>query len=156
MNIEELNSIISKGENSRIEFKESGEMVPLGFYQSVVSFLNHEGGVILLGVDDDGLVTGIDLKEKGSSLAEKGVKLLPKRTLTILKVLMICLLPAKVEEMKQILSFGSLDKLRELYLNPLRKDGLIEITVKDKLNSPEQKYRLTEKGRLFLGEFEII
>lgn len=43
-------------------------MVPVGFYQSVVSFLNHEGGVILLGVDDDGLVRGQAGQKKGSSL----------------------------------------------------------------------------------------
>ena len=124
MNIEELNSIISKGENSRTEFKEAGEMVPVGFYQTVVSFLNHEGGVILLGVDDNGMEKGsswtekgarlrnarinkinklqFDDFQKGSSWAEKGVKLLPKRTLAM-----------------------------------------------------EQKYVTTEKGRLFLGGFEI-
>ena len=93
--------------------------------------------------------------EKGPSWTEKGAKLLPKRTLVILKVLIICFLPVKIEQMKQILSFGSRDKLRELYLNPLRKEGLIEITIRDKPNSPEQKYRTTEKGRLFLGGFEI-
>lgn len=94
--------------------------------------------------------------QKGSSWAEKGVKLLSKRTLTILKLLMICLVPVKIEEMKQILSFGSRDKLREIYLNPLRTEGLIETTVKDKPNSPEQHYVLSEKGRLFLGGFEIV
>jgi hypothetical protein len=94
--------------------------------------------------------------QKGSSWAEKGVKLLPKRTLAILKVLIICLVPVKIEEIKQNLIFGSRDKLRELYLNPLRKEGMIEITVRDKPNSPEQRYVVTEKGRLFLGGFEII
>lgn len=94
--------------------------------------------------------------KKGSSWEEKGVKLLPKRTLTILKLLIICLVPVKIEEIKQTLTFGSRDKLRELYLNPLRKEGMIEITVRDKPNSPEQKYVTTEKGRLFLGGFEII
>ena len=94
--------------------------------------------------------------QKGSSWAEKGVKLLSKRTLTILKLLMICIAPVKIEEMKQILSFGSRDKLREIYLNPLRTEGLIETTVKDKPNSPEQHYVLSEKGRLFLGGFEIV
>jgi ATP-dependent DNA helicase RecG len=94
--------------------------------------------------------------QKGSSWAEKGVKLLPKRTLAILKVLIICLVPVKIEEIKQNLIFGSRDKLRELYLNPLRKEGMIEITVRDKPNSPDQRYVLTEKGKLFLGGFEII
>jgi ATP-dependent DNA helicase RecG len=93
--------------------------------------------------------------KKGASGEEKGGKLLPKRTVTILKLLMICIVPIKIEEMKQIMSFGSRDKLRELYLNPLRKEGVIETTLRDKPNSPEQKYILTEKGRMFLGGFEI-
>ena len=95
------------------------------------------------------------LFQKGSSWVEKGGKLLPKRTITLLKLMMICLVPNKIEEMKQIMSFGSRDKLRELYLNPLRKEGFIETTNKDKPNSPEQKYILTEKGRMFLGGFEV-
>jgi ATP-dependent DNA helicase RecG len=93
--------------------------------------------------------------QKGVSWVEKGVKLLPKRTVTILKLLMICLAPIKIEEMKQLMSFGSRDKLRELYLNPLRKEGVIETTLREKPNSPEQKYILTEKGRMYLGGFEI-
>jgi hypothetical protein len=93
--------------------------------------------------------------QKGASLAEKGGKLFHKRTVNILKLLLICLTPVKIEEMKQLMSFGSRDKLRELYLNPLRKEDVIETTLKDKPNSPEQKYVLTEKGRMFLGGFEI-
>ena len=92
--------------------------------------------------------------KKGSSWAEKGGKLLPKRTITILKLMMICIIPNKIEEMMQQISFGSRDKLRELYLNPLRNDGFIEPTNKEKPNSPDQKYILTEKGRMFLGGFE--
>jgi ATP-dependent DNA helicase RecG len=93
--------------------------------------------------------------KKGSSLAEKGVKLLPKRTINILKLLMISLVPMKVEELMQFMSFGSRDKFREQYLNLLRKEGLVEQTIRDKPNSPEQKYMLTEKGKMFLGGFEI-
>lgn len=159
MNLEELNIILARGENIRTEFKEARDKVPGSFYHTVVSFLNREGGVIILGADDDGMATGIDpdtfLFQKGSSWAEKGVKLLPKRTITILKLLMICIIPTKIEEIKQLMSFGSRDKLRELYLNPLRREGMIEPIIKDKPNSPEQKYMLTEKGRMFLGGFDI-
>jgi ATP-dependent DNA helicase RecG len=98
---------------------------------------------------------GFDDFQKGSSLAEKGVKLLSKRTLNILKLLMVSLVPMKVEEMMQLMSFGSRDKFREQYLNLLRKEGLVEQTIKEKPNSPDQKYMLTEKGKMFLGGFEI-
>lgn len=102
------------------------------------------------GIDDPDTF----LFQKGSSWVKKGVNLLPKRTITILKLMTICLTPNSIDEIKQLMSFGSRDKLRELYLNPLRKVGFIEPTNKIKLNSPEQKYVLTDKGRMFLGGFE--
>ena len=59
MNEQELNKILSQGENIRIEFKEAQNGIPDSFYDSVVSFLNREGGVILLGVDDNGTILGL-------------------------------------------------------------------------------------------------
>jgi len=95
-----------------------------------------------------------DLK-KGSSLGEKGVKLFPKRTINILKLMVACLKPVSTEELMDIIGFASRDKLRELYLVPLRKDGIIDYLTKDNINVPDQKYILTEKGERFLGGFEI-
>jgi ATP-dependent DNA helicase RecG len=60
MNLEELNVILFRGENIRTEFKQAREKAPVGLYDTVVSFLNREGGVIILGADNDGKVTGID------------------------------------------------------------------------------------------------
>ena len=40
------------------------------------------------------------LFQKGSGWVEKGVKLLPKRTITILKLLLICIIPKTIEELK--------------------------------------------------------
>lgn len=93
--------------------------------------------------------------QKGGSWAEKGGKLFPKRTLNILKALIICLIAVKLEELRVMMGYGSLEKLRELYLNPLRNEGIIETTIKDKPNTPVQKYILTEKGRMFLGGFKV-
>jgi len=93
--------------------------------------------------------------KKGSSWAEKGVKLLKKRSMNILKLLIFTLIPAKIDELKINMDFGSRDKLRELYLNPLRKSELIEFTIKDKPNDPNQKYVITEKGEMFLGGFDV-
>ncbi len=40
----------------------------------------------------------------------------------------------------------------EHYLKPALDDGLIEMTIPDKLNSRLQKYRLTDKGRQWLAQ----
>ncbi len=60
MTIEDLHKILSKGESLHLEFKEARIKVPNNFYDTVVSFLNREGGTIILGANDDGVITGID------------------------------------------------------------------------------------------------
>ena len=60
MEIAELHKILAQGEGLRIEFKEAQNAVPDTFYDTVSSFLNREGGLILLGVDDDGNVQGLN------------------------------------------------------------------------------------------------
>lgn len=60
MQVDEINYLIRQGEGLKIEFKEAKDCVPHSFYDTVVSFANTDGGTILLGVADDGKVTGID------------------------------------------------------------------------------------------------
>jgi ATP-dependent DNA helicase RecG len=56
----EVKSILAKGEGVRIEFKEAQNGVPDTLYDTVASFLNREGGTILLGVNDDGIPLGLN------------------------------------------------------------------------------------------------
>ena len=63
MTIEEVRHIINQGEGVTIEFKDSRSGLPDSFYESAVSLSNTDGGVILLGVDDDGVVMGLTEKE---------------------------------------------------------------------------------------------
>jgi ATP-dependent DNA helicase RecG len=60
MDLQQLTNLIRLGEGLRIEFKEATNSVPGSFYETVVSFSNTDGGTLLLGVDDNGRVTGID------------------------------------------------------------------------------------------------
>lgn len=55
----ELDKILLQGEGTRIEFKEAQNGVPASLYDTVCSFLNHEGGIILLGAKDDGTILGL-------------------------------------------------------------------------------------------------
>lgn len=55
----QIEQMILQGESATLEFKkELGE--PFAIIQTVVAFANTEGGSILIGVNDDGNVVGID------------------------------------------------------------------------------------------------
>jgi ATP-dependent DNA helicase RecG len=54
----ELKNLISTGESSHLEFK-SEQVNPEDLAKEIVSFLNFQGGKILLGVEDDGTISGV-------------------------------------------------------------------------------------------------
>lgn len=49
-------------------------------------------------------------------------------------------------ELQELLSITNRDYFRMDYLNPAINNGYIELTIPDKPNSRNQKYRLTVKG----------
>ena len=57
MNRTELLEIIRNGENSGVEFKRD-DIQPADLAKEIVAFLNFQGGIILLGIDDDGTIRG--------------------------------------------------------------------------------------------------
>jgi DNA-binding PadR family transcriptional regulator len=73
-----------------------------------------------------------------------------KRAVNILQLLLIALYPKNAAEIQEITGFSDREKQRELYIKPLRDAGLLEHTIKDKTNSPNQKYQITEQGKRFL------
>ena len=60
MNEAGIKAIIKKGEGISIEFKECKRDVSKNVYDTVCAFLNRNGGELLLGVDDNGRIMGID------------------------------------------------------------------------------------------------
>jgi len=54
----DLLQLIANGENSNVEFKRDN-LRPRTLAKELVAFLNFEGGRVLLGVDDDGTVSGL-------------------------------------------------------------------------------------------------
>jgi predicted transcriptional regulator len=88
--------------------------------------------------------------QKGGSWNEKGGKLMSKRAVNILQLLLMVLCPKNATEIQEITGFSDREKQRELYIKPLRDAGLLEHTIIDKPNSPNQKYVITEKGKRFL------
>lgn len=62
MNRDEIKEIIKNGENSYIEFKEEG-IKAKDLAEEIVALANSEGGIILIGVDDDGNIKGVSDKQ---------------------------------------------------------------------------------------------
>ena len=59
VNAHQLRDIIEEGENDRIEFKRCATNLKR-ISETICAFANTFGGTILLGVEDDGSLTGID------------------------------------------------------------------------------------------------
>ena len=55
----ELLNLIHSGENTRVEFKKSTNAITKDIYDTVCSFSNRDGGIIILGVKDNGEISGI-------------------------------------------------------------------------------------------------
>lgn len=55
----ELLDLIHSGENIRVEFKKSTNNITKDVYDTICSFSNRDGGIIILGVNDEGEILGI-------------------------------------------------------------------------------------------------
>lgn len=66
----ELLDLIAAGESERVEFKNG----IAGIYQAVAALLNTSGGVVLVGVADDGTVIGVDEPESVAASVERELR----------------------------------------------------------------------------------
>ena len=58
MTLKQLNRIAEQGENQRVEFKKKVDF-PEKVIKEVVAFANTEGGNLFIGIEDDGMVSGL-------------------------------------------------------------------------------------------------
>lgn len=56
---QQIHDLIIQGEGISLEFKTCGQQLNRDVYQSVCAFLNRHGGILLLGVQDNGVISGI-------------------------------------------------------------------------------------------------
>lgn len=83
MSIELVKSLLKQREKIRLEFKEARNSIPRNLFETVCAFLNREGGSILLGVNNQGEVIGVDpaaveqISADISSLSNNSIKLNP-------------------------------------------------------------------------------
>jgi len=97
----------------------------------------------------------IERVKKAGSWEEKSRELLKKRGKTILGILILTLEPASLEELTKILGYKDKDRFRDDYIKPLRDNGLIQYTIPEKPNDPNQAYLITQRGKDFLGGHRI-
>ena len=60
MEAKQFIKLSKEGESSRIEYKTCYDQISYSLYESVCSFLNHNGGFILIGVNDKGKIIGVN------------------------------------------------------------------------------------------------
>lgn len=149
MTAEEIGKIIAQGEGISIEFKKAMEKVPASLYETVVSFANTRGGYILLGVDDDGTVLGINPANRLSQ-TEKPTKLSNKKMRYLLVILFASAIPVTIDELMELFEYRHKDTFRQNYVKPLESIGFITKTQPEKPTASNQKYVITEQGKRFL------
>ncbi len=70
MELEVIKQIIKRGEGLHTEFKKASNSVPSDAYETIVSFSNTEGGTLILGIEDNGTVSGVDTTKKNKILKD--------------------------------------------------------------------------------------
>ena len=70
MDFERIHKALTGGETTRVEFKSCRDKVSKSVYDTVCSFSNHSGGLIILGFDDDMNLIGVN-KDASVNLKKK-------------------------------------------------------------------------------------
>ncbi|WP_339874689.1 ATP-binding protein [uncultured Algoriphagus sp.] len=73
MTLQEVKLLAAKGEGQRIEFKKKATF-PEKIVRELIAFANTSGGDLLIGVDDDGTVSGQRFIEEEVFVMEKAIK----------------------------------------------------------------------------------
>jgi ATP-dependent DNA helicase RecG len=73
MNIGQLKQLISKGESNHLEFKKSTSQLKAAF-ETICAFLNNKGGIVLLGVKDNGQIIGQNVTDNTKQELAREIK----------------------------------------------------------------------------------
>jgi predicted HTH transcriptional regulator len=72
MTLQEVKELAHKGEGLKIEFKKKANF-PDKILREVIAFANTQGGDVLIGVDDDGTVSGLRFIEEEIFVMQKAI-----------------------------------------------------------------------------------
>jgi len=82
---------------------------------------------------------------------QKGTDLLTKKVWYLISILAMVSEPIKMSDLLAALDYKNQKTFRDNYLSPLRQVGFVEFTNPAKPTDPENKYKITEAGKMFLG-----
>ena len=100
---------------------------------------------------DDNQIVEKDEIKKVPSWDKKSTRLLKKKNRYLIGILSLCSKPASSKQLMKAFNYKNEKVFRDNYLKPLRESGLIEFTIPDNPNDPNNKYKLTHKGKTFLS-----
>ncbi|MCK5704374.1 MAG: ATP-binding protein, partial [Cyclobacteriaceae bacterium] len=73
MKLPELEYLVRNGEGQLLEFKLKASF-PEKIVKEMVAFANSNGGQLLIGVDDDGRISGLKFAEEDKFVIEKAIQ----------------------------------------------------------------------------------
>ena len=82
MTIRELRSLVRKGESDRLEFKKKVDY-PEKVIKEITAFANTNGGELLIGVDDNGVISGLKYPDEEHFVLENALKLYCRPSLSL-------------------------------------------------------------------------
>jgi len=89
--------------------------------------------------------------EKVPRWEEKSTNLVHKKIRIIISILCLVSDSISLDDLMTSMDYQNRKTFRDNYLKPLEMVQFIVKTNPDKPNNPEQKYKITEKGKSFLG-----
>ncbi|WPR75287.1 ATP-binding protein [Algoriphagus sp. NG3] len=142
MTLQEVKSLAARGEGLRIEFKKKATF-PEKIVRELIAFANTSGGDLLIGVDDDGTVSGQRYIEEEVFVMEKAIREL------ILPALDYELFTLKISEKKGVAVFKvGVSPQRPHYLKEKdRKQAYVRVEDRS-VQASKEVWEILRRGRV--------
>lgn len=141
MTLQEVRLLVAKGEGQRIEFKKKATF-PEKIVRELIAFANTSGGNLLIGVDDDGTISGQRYIEEEIFVMENAIKEL------VFPRLEYELFSLKLNEKKGIAIFKvSVSSVRPHYLKEKdRKQAFIRVADRS-VQASKEVWEILRRGK---------
>ncbi|WP_026969622.1 AlbA family DNA-binding domain-containing protein [Algoriphagus terrigena] len=142
MTLQEVKALAAKGEGVKIEFKKKAAF-PEKIVREIIAFANTEGGDLLIGVDDDGTVSGQRYIEEEIFVMEKAIRELIFPALTV-EVFLV-----KLSEKKGVAVFriGKSPDRPHYLLDTNRKQAFVRVQDRS-IQASREVWEVLRKGRI--------